>query len=263
MWDPNQYQRYSDERSRAFYDLVERVRVRRPQLVYDLGCGPGALTASLARRWPSARVVGVDNDEAMLSSAAEHENARVSFERGDLASFVPPADADVVVSNAAYHWVEDHPGVLARIAARLPENGWLAIQVPGNFAAPSHTIIRELLDEPEWVDRLGGRTTPAHPVLDAAAYGDIFAGQGLTIDTWETTYNQVLAGESPVLEWVRGSTLRPVLDRLDAGAQAELLSRLRSRYAAAYPRSAAGVVLPFRRIFAVGRREPVMSPRRG
>lgn len=254
MWDPQQYQRYAEERSRAFRDLVDRIRVRGPHLVYDLGCGTGAMTASLSRRWPSAQVVGIDNDPSMLAAAAEHANDRVSFQRGDLAAFLPPPETDVVVSNAAYQWVEGHPAVLAQLAARIPDHGCLAIQVPGNFAEPSHTIVHELLAQPEWAERLQGLKMPTNPVLDAAAYGELFARQGLSVDTWETTYNQVLAGEDPVLEWMRGAPLRPVLSRLTAELQTELLDQLRPQFAAAYPRSAAGIVLPFRRIFAIGHR---------
>lgn len=254
MWDPNQYQRYSDERSRPFYDLVGRIRVRGPHLVYDLGCGPGALTASLARRWPSAQVVGVDNDPAMLASAAAHAGDRVSFRRGDLATFLPPAETDVVVSNAAYHWVDGHTVVLERIAAQLPDHGALAIQVPGNFSAPSHAIVRELLAEPTWARRLPNLPQRADPVRSALEYGELFARQGLAVDTWETTYNQVLPGEDPVLEWVKGTVLRPVLDALDEAQQVELLTELGPRLRGAYPATQAGVVFPFRRIFAVGHR---------
>lgn len=254
MWDPGQYGRYADERARPFGDLVERIRVREPHLVYDLGCGPGALTASLARRWPSARVVGVDSDDRMLTRAAEHATDRVSFRRGDLATFRPPPQTDVIVSNAAFHWVDGHAAVLEDLAAQLPDAGCLAVQVPGNFGAPSHTAIRELLAQPEWARRLPDLRLPANPVLRAAEYGEIFARQGLSVDTWETTYNQVLDGTDPVLEWVRGSVLVPVLARLDPAEQHRLLEQLRPRLAAAYPRTEAGVVFPFRRVFAVGHR---------
>ena len=254
MWDPEQYQRYSDERSRAFHDLVDRIRVRGPHLVYDLGCGPGTMTASLSRRWPSAQVIGVDNDPTMLATAAEHADDRVSFQHGDLASFLPPPETDIVVSNAAFQWIDGHAEVLEQLAARIPDHGCLAIQVPGNFSAPSHTVIRDLLAEPFWAQRLPGLQLPANPVLDAAAYGELFARQGLTVDTWETTYNQILDGADPVLEWVRGSILLPVMDRLAPALQTELLDALRPRLAAAYPRSDAGIVFPFRRIFAIGHR---------
>lgn len=254
MWDPVLYGRYADHRSRPFFDLVARIGACAPALVYDLGCGSGALTAALAERWPRARVVGIDNDPAMLDRAKEHASERVRFCAGDLESFLPAVDADVVVSNAAYHWIEDHPERLGEIAGRIPEDGWLAIQVPGNFDAPSHRVIRDLLVEPEWHARTGGVDVPEAPVLDAAGYGELFAAQGLVADTWETTYNQLLAGPDAVLQWVCGTTLRPALQRLDAAGSDELIAALRPLLHEAYPPGPGGTLFPFRRIFAVGHR---------
>ncbi|WP_153506092.1 methyltransferase domain-containing protein [Cumulibacter manganitolerans] len=254
MWDPTQYAKYADHRARPFFELIARIDAAAPRLAYDLGCGPGDLTAVLAERWPSARVVGVDNDPAMLERAARHARGRVSFQKGDLAEFLPPVEADVVVSNAAYQWVDANVEMLRTIAGRLPADGWLAVQVPGNYAAPSHVTIRELVAEPRWQQRTGGLRLRVDPVLDAAGYGDVLAGAGLVVDTWETTYNQVLHGTDPVLEWVKGTALRPVLDALDADAGRELLEELRPRLRAAYPPGAGGTVFPFRRIFAVGHR---------
>ncbi|WP_106850520.1 methyltransferase domain-containing protein [Blastococcus sp. Marseille-P5729] len=254
MWDPALYGRYADHRSRPFLELIARIDATDPALVYDLGCGPGELTAALATRWPHARIVGIDNDPAMLELAHSHTCERVRFQTGDLSSFLPPRDADVVVSNAAYHWVESNVEQLRRIAGRLPRGGWLAVQVPGNFEAPSHRILRAVLDEPVWQRRTGGVRVPESPVLDAAGYGDLFSTEGLQVDTWETTYNQVLAGPDAVLQWVRGTTLRPALGRLDESHRHELIETLRPILREAYPAGPAGTPFPFRRIFAVGHR---------
>lgn len=254
MWDPSLYGRYADHRSRPFFELIARIDAAEPASVYDLGCGPGELTAALADRWPQARVVGVDNDPAMLERAESHASARVRFHEGDLSSFLPPEDADVVVSNAAYHWIENNAQQLSRIAGRLPRGGWLAVQVPGNFEAPSHRILRAVLDEPVWQRRTGGVRVPESPVLDAAGYGDVFAAEGLQVDSWETTYNQVLTGPDAVLQWVQGTTLRPALARLDEPVRHELIEILRPMLRDAYPTGEAGTVFPFRRIFAVGHR---------
>ena len=254
MWDPTQYAKYAEHRSRPFFDLTARIDAAAPRLVYDLGCGPGELTAALGERWPDTQIVGVDNDPAMLERAARHATERVSFQHGDLAELLPPVDTDVVVSNAAYQWVDNNVALLRQIAERLPVGGWLAVQVPGNFSAPSHVTIRGLVGEPQWQERTGGLQLRTDPVLDAAGYGDVFAMAGLLVDTWETTYNQVLDGDDPVLEWVKGTALRPVLDALDAEGQRDFIAELRPRLRAAYPASAAGTVFAFRRIFAVGHR---------
>lgn len=250
-WDPQQYGRFADHRSRPFFELTARIDAR-PRRVIDLGCGSGELTAALAERWPDAEVEGIDSSESMLAQAAAG-NHRVSFRAGDLSTFTPGPDYDVVVSNAAYQWVEGHERVLATIAADLPAGGWLAIQVPGNFDAPSHRTIREVVAEDRWATALGPDFALRHdPVLTPDGYGDLFADAGLVVDTWETTYNQVLPGDDPVLEWVKGTALRPVLDRLSAADATDFLAELGARLRSAYPRRPYGTVFPFRRFFAVG-----------
>lgn len=264
-WDPQVYSRYAEDRSRAFFDLVGRIGADQPRRVLDLGCGTGRLTASLAERWPSATVLGIDNSATMLESAREHTSDRVSFAVGDLSTYVPPTDADVVVSNAAYQWVEDNPGLIQRIGVGLQPGAWMAVQVPGNFRGPSHEEIRSLLAEPQWQDATGGLVLRDDPVLTAFEYGDALAETGLEVDSWETTYNQVLTGPDPVLEWVKGTALQPILTRLsdptlgDATAPLDLgtdraeefLTQLGARLRAAYPARSYGTVFPFRRIFIV------------
>ncbi len=252
-WDPLQYGRFTDHRSRPFFDLTARIHAE-PRRVIDLGCGSGELTAALAVRWPNATVEGVDASESMLTQAAAG-GFRVDFQQADLTSFIPGPSYDVVVSNAAYQWVEGHESILTAIAADLPAGGWLAIQVPGNFDASSHRIIREVVAEERWAAALGPDFALRHdPVLTPDRYGDLFAAEGLAVDTWETTYNQVLPGADPVLEWVKGTALRPVLDRLSASNAADFLEELGTRLRAAYPARSYGTVFPFRRFFAVGHR---------
>ncbi|PRZ43133.1 trans-aconitate 2-methyltransferase [Antricoccus suffuscus] len=252
-WDPQQYGRFADHRSRPFFDLVARIDAD-PGRVIDLGCGSGELTATLADRWPNATVEGVDSSETMLTQAAAGDYP-VTFRQADLTTFMPGTSYDVVVSNAAYQWVEGHETILTAIASDLPIDGWLAIQVPGNFDAPSHRIIREVVAEERWATALGPDFALRHdPVLTPDGYGDIFAAEGLAVDTWETTYNQVLPGDDPVLEWVKGTALRPVLDRLSTVDTADFLDDLGTRLRAAYPARPYGTVFPFRRFFAVGHR---------
>lgn len=253
-WDASQYGRFSDHRSRPFFDLVNRIDAADPALVVDLGCGSGELTATLADRWPSARVLGVDNSASMLESAAAHASDRVSFAAGNLSSYLPDPAAEVVVSNAAYQWIDGASAMLSAIAAQLPAGGWLAIQVPENFQAPSHRAIRKLVAQPRWQRATGGLRLREDPVLEPDGYVDLFAAAGLVPDVWETTYSQLLPGADPVLEWVKGTALRPVLTALPDSEHAEFLSELSSRLRAVYPALPYGTVFGFRRIFAVGRR---------
>lgn len=255
-WDPATYLRFGGERARPFADLLDRVPVREPRRVVDLGCGTGALTASLARRWPAARVLGVDSSAEMLAAAAEHaEPGRVEFMRGDVRSWEPDRPVDVVVTNAVLHWVPGHDRLLARWAAALAPGGALALQVPGNFRAPTHALLAELCAAPEWGGRLANVAPRPDAVLSPAGYLELLAGAGLSPDVWETTYLHVLSGRDPVLGWVRSTVLRPVLARLDDDEAARLTAAYAAALREAYPPRADGTtLLPFRRIFAVGTR---------
>jgi trans-aconitate 2-methyltransferase len=255
-WDPGTYLRFSDERARPFVELLARVRAAAPSVVVDLGCGEGALTASLAGRWPEARITGVDSSPEMLAAAAAHAvPGRVSFTAGDVREWAPSGPVDVLVSNAVLHWVPGHDQLLARWAGFLAPGGELAAQVPGNFRAPTHALLAQLCALPRWADRVGDAAPRPDAVLEPADYFDVLTGAGLAADVWETTYLHVLPGEDPVLAWVRGTVLRPVLARLDEDDAAELTEAYAAALREAYSRRPDGTtVLPFRRVFAVGRR---------
>jgi trans-aconitate 2-methyltransferase len=218
--------------------------------VVDLGCGDGALTATLAQRWPAASVLGVDSSEEMLASAAARTSDRLSFVLEQIQHWCPSGPIDVLVSNAALQWVPRHLSLLPRFVSALAPGGWLAIQVPGNFEAPSHTTLRTLCNSPRWSDRLGtaGRW-PSTPT--PGEYISALASLGCAVDAWETTYAQVLQGVDPVLTWMRGTALRPVYERLSAEDAMEFEAELGAMLRAAYPPQPYGTVLPFRRIFAV------------
>jgi trans-aconitate 2-methyltransferase len=260
MWDPAQYAAFSDHRSRPFADLVGRVRAPEPALVVDLGCGPGELTLGLAARWPGARVVGVDSSPEMLARAAEQDPAgRVEWVLADVATWEPPDGIDVLVTNATLQWVPGHLGLLPGWVERLAPGGWFAMQVPGNFEAPSHVLLREVAAVSPRADELTPLLRGGSAVETPGTYAATLAGLGCRIDVWETTYLHVLdpegAQESPVLEWTKGTALRPVLQVLtDERERAEFLSAYAQRLESAYPRADFGTLFPFRRIFAVAQR---------
>jgi trans-aconitate 2-methyltransferase len=254
MWDPAQYRRFGDERARPFFELVGRVDAQRPWFVADLGCGPGELTATLADRWPQARVIGVDSSAAMIEAAKEGRTpGRLSFELGDVTEWEPGAPPDVLVANAVLQWLPGQLDVLARWAGLLASGGWLAVQAPGNFDQPGHVIMRELAASPRWRPLLGD-VVLTRQAADPAAYLDRLAEAGCRVDAWETTYLHVLEGENPVLEWYKGTGLRPVLDALGPGLAEEFAAEYGERMRAAYPPRPYGTVLPFRRVFVVAQR---------
>ncbi|AZM53711.1 trans-aconitate 2-methyltransferase [Streptomyces sp. WAC 01529] len=266
-WDPLQYLRHSDHRTRPFTDLLGRVpdlpaAEGRPPRIADLGCGPGNVTRLLARRWPGAHITGFDNSPQMLAEAERlagptDGGGRLDFAAADATEWAPaPGTYDLILSNATLQWVPDHADSFPAWTAALTPGGTFAFQVPGNFGAPSHVLMRELSESARWRDRLGGRLRHADAVLTPEAYLERLAGLGCEVDAWETTYLHVLEGEDPVLDWVKGTGLRPVLTALgdDAQAREAFLAEYGALLREAYPAREHGTVFPFRRVFAVARR---------
>lgn len=261
-WDPSRYGQFSSERARPFADLMSRVDADAPRLVVDLGCGPGPLTLSLAERWPDARVVGVDSSTEMLADARTRDTeGRVEWVEADLADWDIAelgAAPDVIVTNAALQWVPRHLSLMEGWLDALSPGGWFALQVPGNFEAPTHALMRETAVSHPRSGELEA-ASKRYGAGDPSTYLQILSTHGLVVDAWETTYIHVLdpRGESdnPVLDWVSGTGLRPMLEVLEEGTEREeFIAAYAEKVSAAYPRTPAGVLLPFRRVFAVGRK---------
>jgi trans-aconitate 2-methyltransferase len=258
MWDAGQYLRFGGERARPFFDLVAQVGATDPKYVADLGCGPGNLTAALAQRWPGATVVGVDNSPEMIAAAQATEarateapkGAHLSFALGDVWDWRPERPVDVLVCNAVLQWVPGHDELLLRWADLLAPGGWLAFQLPGNFDQPSHAIVKEMAAAPRWRALLADARLNRQ-AGDPADYVALLARPGFEVDAWETSYLHILPGENPVLEWTKGSTLRPVLSALDAEQADAFVREYGDRVAEVYQHEPFGTIFPFRRVFAV------------
>ncbi len=261
-WDPVQYGRFAAERGRPFDDLLGRVQIERaPRFVVDAGCGPGNLTATVLDRWPGADVVGFDASEEMIAAAQPLAGAHLRFEVADVGTWASDRPVDVMVSNAVLQWVPGHLALLPRLVSLLAPGGWLAIQVPGNYRDPSHTLIDELRGSARWCPLIGPDAAPHlsrwQDVAQPVDYLDVLAGCPTVdhVDVWETTYQHVLDGDDPVFEWMRGTGLRPTLAALaDDDQRGEFADQYRAALRAAYPRRTFGTVLAFRRLFAVARR---------
>jgi len=252
MWNPDVYLAFADHRGRPFSDLLSRVGAEAPRRVVDLGCGPGNLTATLAQRWPDAAIEAVDSSQEMVDAARERgADAKV----GELEAWTPAPDTDVVVSNAALQWVPGHLELLVRWAGELPTGAWIAMQVPGNFDAPSHQAVREVARRVPFANPLGDMPwRDEHVVETPSRYADVLTDAGCTVDAWETTYIHQLTGDTPVLDWITGTALTQVKSRLSEDAWQQYRQAINPLLAEAYPaRSDGTTFFPFRRVFVVAR----------
>jgi trans-aconitate 2-methyltransferase len=250
MWNPEVYLGFADQRGRPFFDLVSRVGAEKPRRVVDLGCGPGNLTVTLAQRWPDAVIEALDSSPEMVQAARERG---VDAHVGDVRTWTPKPDTDVVVSNATLHWVPEHLELLARWAGGLGSGAWIAMQVPGNFTAPSHEAVRIVARRAPFANILQDIPFRDANVVSAPIdYAGALTDAGCRVDAWETTYVHELTGEHPVLEWITGTALRPVIDQLSDEAWQEFRRQLIPLLDEAYPRRPDGkTFFPFRRIFVV------------
>lgn len=261
VWNPAQYLRYADERRRPALDLIARIPLAAPGTIVDLGCGAGNVTRLLADRWGGARILGIDNSAAMLARAREDSSSDSRFEwiEADLATWRPHERVALLFSNAALHWLDAHETLFPRLFAMVAPGGALAVQMPANHAAPSHSVLAELVTSTRWRDRLAPLLRPA-PVAPAAAYFGMLASKARSVDAWTTEYLHVLPaagdGDHPVVGWTRGTALTPFLAALDTEAQRAFLAEYAERIAQVYrPLPDGRVLFPFRRVFVVAVRQ--------
>lgn len=254
-WSAAQYRRFEAERTRPAADLLARVATEPVTRVVDLGCGPGNSTALLVARYPEARVLGLDLSEDMLA-AARARLPGVDFRRQDIAAWRPDAEADVIFANAALQWVPDHATLFPSLLGSLAPGGTLAVQMPDNLDEPTHRLMREVAAAGPWAARTRDAAASRAVRRDAAWYYRLVAEAGAgSIDIWRTTYYHPLDGAAAVVEWLKGTGLRPFLAALLPEEVEDFTGRYRAAVAAAYPALPDGtVLLPFPRLFIVATR---------
>lgn len=261
-WSAAQYTLFEDERTRPVRDLLAAVPTRPDRVLraVDLGCGPGNSTALLIERYPAAAVIGLDSSADMLDAACRRLPG-IGFLRGDIAAWRAETPYDVILSNAALQWVPDHAALLPRLAGMLAPGGSLVVQMPDNHDEPSHALMRAVAAEAPWAAALADAASARTPIGRAEWYYALLRPVCTRVDIWRTTYFHVLGGgvrgdgADAVVEWVRGTGLRPFLAPLGDEARDGFLARYRALVAQAYPPQPDGaVLLPFPRLFIVATR---------
>ncbi|RJF75074.1 trans-aconitate 2-methyltransferase [Rhodopseudomonas palustris] len=250
-WSAEQYLMFEDERTRPARELLAQIPVAAPRKVADIGCGPGNSTQLLTERWPEAAVIGIDTSADMLRQARERLPQH-KFIEANVAHWAPPAGTDVLFANAVFQWVPDHLKQFKRLLSGLEPGGVLAVQMPDNLDEPSHIMMREVAFQEPWRHQLSKAAELRDSLPKPGVYYDALRPLCSRLEIWHTVYNHVLDDAVAVVEWVKGTGLRPFVEPLDLPERKAYLAAYTARIAAAYPPQADGkVLLRFPRIFIV------------
>jgi len=260
VWDPGQYLRYGGHRLRPAIELFQRVDLDAPVRCWDIGCGNGEIARAMTERWPAAKVIGLDASAEMLEKAkAQPGSDKVDWRQADITNWAPKELADVIYTNATLQWLTDHETLFPRLMQFVAPGGVFAAQMPLSWGQASHRLLREVLKQGNGGKGYGAdtlrRTIARKWVDEASVYYDRLQPYSSDVDIWEVTYQQVLSGDDPVLEWVKGSALRPVLTELGPDMAEQYLAEYGAGLRDAYPIRDDGTTLyPFARLFMVARR---------
>jgi trans-aconitate 2-methyltransferase len=261
-WSAQQYLAFEDERTRPVRDLLAAVPAIEVRTAVDIGCGPGNSTEVLAARYPKATVSGFDSSPDMIA-AARKRLPGLRFEVLELQHWIapsrsaapPPSDSiDVVLANAVLQWLPDHAMVFPALVAKLGPGGCLAVQVPDNLDEPVQKLMREIANEGPWRAKLVGAERARAQIESAEWYYRLLRARCGRVDVWRITYYHPLADANAIVEWFKGTGLRPFLDPLGPPERAAYLARYTERLASLYSSQSGGVLLPFPRLFMVAQR---------
>ena len=254
-WDPTLYLQFAGERTQPSVDLIARINgAREPARIIDLGCGPGNSTAMLRQRWPQADIIGLDSSAEMIAAASQAYPSE-KWLLADAASWTAETPFDLVFANASLQWVPRHQGLFPHLMAQLAPGGILAVQMPSHFESPLHQVMLEIADDDLWRERMVG---PRNALTNESAsfYYDVLQPLAASLDIWQTEYFHRVDGAQAVVEWFRGTGMRPFLEALESEEQKRLFEhRVLDGYRRAYPIQKDGRLLfPFRRLFIVARK---------
>jgi trans-aconitate 2-methyltransferase len=253
-WNPAQYLKFEKERTQPAIDLVNRINADNPVKIMDVGCGPGNSTAVLAGRFPGSYILGIDSSEDMIDAAGKN-HPDLDFKLCDIGYDLSQLDCDfdIVFSNACIQWVPNHNELLKKLMGLLRKGGILAVQIPMNYNEPIHRIIGEVSSSDKWK---GYFPNPrVFFTLSQSGYFDILSEISEDFALWDTVYYHVMNSHDDIMEWYRGTGLRPYLDVLDKDKRADFENDVKKRVIESYPAQKNGkIIFRFPRFFFTARK---------
>jgi trans-aconitate 2-methyltransferase len=261
IWSAQQYLKFANERTIPALDLIKRIDVSNPQHIFDLGCGAGNITLLMQQRWPRAKIMGIDSSEDMLNKARAL-SSQIEWVHTDLQTWQPQFQADIVFSNATLQWINNHQNILPQLLGLVAPDGVLAIEMPNNYLAPSHLAIKETVESGKWREQLNPFLRYRYaegkligPVAAPQFYYEIFSPITKKLDIWQTEYFHWLEGDNPIVEWVMGTGLRPILNALNLVDQNEFIQNYTARVQHYYPKDSTGkTCFAFKRLFIIAQK---------
>lgn len=249
-WNPESYLKFRKERTRPSVDLADKIEIKNPKKIIDIGCGPGNSTAVLKHRFPNAEIIGIDNSPNMIEAAAK-TYPDIEFRLIDASCELDKLGEntfDVVFSNACIQWLPNHSELLAEMMKLLKKNGVMAVQIPVNYDEPIHKIIRSISESDKWRDRLSGTRSIA--TLSEEEYFDILSRISSDFSMWKTIYFHRMPSHESIIEWYRATGLKPYLSRLGDNEKQVLEAQILEELKRQYPlRQNGEIIFRFPRLF--------------
>lgn len=247
-WSSEQYLKFKKQRTQPAVDLAERIAADQPKNILDIGCGPGNSTAVLKERFPGADILGVDNSENMIDKA-KASYPDLDFRICDITCELDKLDTyDVIFSNACLQWIPNHREFIPAFFGKLNEKGVLAVQIPMNGEEPLFKIMSKVIAEPRW--NFSDMNIEINETLLPEEYFDILSSCTESFDIWETVYYHRMPSIEAMVEWVKGTRLRPYINALDKSNAKLLENEIAERAAEIYGKQKNGeIIFKFRRFF--------------
>lgn len=245
-WNPDQYNRFQAERAQPFWDLLGKIDFKDLKSAIDVGCGTGELTSQMHKRMHLKNTLGIDNSHAMLDKAKAWAAEGLKFAPGDAQTFAPTEKYDLVISNAALQWVDEHKTLFLRLVNWLEPRGYLAVQMPVNFDHPSHFLATDVAQQMKLQVR-------QPPLLAPETYAELLWRNGMdVVDVSIKVYLHPLKSGSEVIEWTRGTLLTYYQKQLDLEGYNKFIQEYTKRVLLV---TGEGPYLyPFKRLFIVAKK---------